>query len=278
MMRHAGLSLLLFASTAAAAEPIDVPNFSFEAPPVTRDAENPFGALPWIDDWDETAIGPDDEMDQNTGVFLNTGPLDPTYIANAHLDRLAFISSLVGNDLRQELTAAFAPGRHYRLTVGVCKSLYFAVGADEELEIALFYFDGGVEHVVASSFVAGSQVGSNLLLDVTTITRVVDVNDPWASRPIGILIRPRVDDPDDTTGEGFWDADNVRLESFPPPVGDLDGDGDVDRSDLDAFNSCVTGPEVRTLTPECEKADLDKDGDADQSDFGLLQANLNRPG
>jgi hypothetical protein len=277
-MRHAGLFLLLIASTATAAEPIDVPNFSFESPPVVRDEQNPFGALPWIDDWDETAIGPDDEMEQNTGVFLNTGPTDPTYIANPHLDRLAFISSLLGNDLRQEVTGVFAPGRHFRLTVGVCKSLYFAVADDEKLEIALYYVDNGVEHIVASSFVAGSQVGSNLLVDVTTITRQVDTNDTWANRPIGILIRPAVDDPDDTTGEGFWDADYVRLESYPPQAGDLDGDGDVDSSDLSAFNSCVTGPDVRLLTPECEKADLDDDGDADQSDFGLLQVNLNRPG
>ena len=55
-------------------ESIPVPNFSFELPAVTRDEMNPFGALPFIDDWDETEVGLQDEFDQNTGVFLNIDP------------------------------------------------------------------------------------------------------------------------------------------------------------------------------------------------------------
>lgn len=54
-----------------------------------------------------------------------------------------------------------------------------------------------------------------------------------------------------------------------PP--DFDGDCDVDQDDLDHFQACMTGPEVKTLAAGCENTDLDGDGDADQSDFGLLQ-------
>jgi hypothetical protein len=281
-MHHIGLLLILSASVAFAAEPIDVPNASFESPPVSSDPNDPFWspfrALPWIDDWDEAAPGPDDDMEQNIGVFLNTDPGEPDHITNAHLLRLAFIQSFVGNDVRQELTATFVPGRHYRLTVGVCKSMIFAVGEDEPLEIALYYMDSNVQHIVSSSYVAGGHVGFTSLTDVTTLTRLVDANDPWANKPIGVLIRPAVDDPDDTVGEGFWDADHVRLEWFPALAGDLDGDGDVDDTDVATFNGCATGPEVRPLASGCEQADLDGDGDADQADFGRLQANLFLPG
>jgi hypothetical protein len=278
MMRLVGSVSLLIVSMAVAAEPIDVPNASFESPAVVRDEQNPFGALPWIDDWDETAIGPEDEMHQDTGVFLNTDPLDITHIFNPDLDRLAFISSLTGNDLRQELTAVFTAGRHYRLTVGMCKSLYLPVGDDEKFEVALFYVNNGVEHVVASEVITGVEVGSNLLVDVSAVTHTVKATDAGAGWPISVLLRPALDDPDNTAGEGMWDADHVRVEWFPPLTGDLDDDGDVDEEDVTIFNACVSGPSVKITTSECAKADLDDDDDADQSDFGLLQANLHRPG
>lgn len=194
-------------------DPIPVPNFSFESPPVVRDEKNPFGALPFLDDWDETAIGLTDEFDQNTGVFLNTDPPSPDRITNAHLERLAFISSLIGNDLRQELVQKFEPGRSYTLTVGVAHSLNFPVGATEGLEVALFYFDGGSEQVIASSTVTGSGASNTALTDVVVNLSEVSMTDPWADKPIGILIRPAVNDPDDGDGEGFWDADNVRLDA-----------------------------------------------------------------
>ena len=278
MTRAISVLLLLSASLMMAAQPIDVPNYSFESPAVTRDQDNPYGALPWIDDWDETAVGPDDEMDPNTGVFLNTDPGDPDYVTNADLDRLAFISSLIGNDLRQELTATFVPGRHYRLTVGVAKSLRFPVGDDEPLEIGLYYRDDEGEHLIVSSYVAGGHVSSTFLTDVAVLTRAVSADDPWANQPIGILIRPAIDDPDDTVDEGFWDLDNVRLEWFPPLAGDIDGNGNVDEQDLAAFYDCFTGPAVGPVAPGCEPADTDGDGDVDQVDFARLQANFYVPG
>lgn len=275
MLRYRKLVLLLLnVSVAAAAETIDVPNPSFEFPVVTDQAP----AIPWIDAWDERAVGLADEEDQNTGVFPNLDALSFGHLVNVDGNQLAYLSTLIGNDLRQELTANFIPGRHYRLTVAVTGSSYFPVGADEKLEIALFYFDGGVEHVIASSFVTGSQISLTSLIDVSVVTPLVAANDPWANRPIGILIRPAVDDPDDTAAEGFWDVDRVRLTAFEPLVGDLDLDGDVDVDDLNTFKACTTGPALGPPGPGCAKADLDGDGDVDQSDFGLLQVNLTGPG
>lgn len=63
-------------------------------------------------------------------------------------------------------------------------------------------------------------------------------------------------------------ADNLRIEAVSVPCpGDLDGDGDVDQSDLGILLSdygCVSPPE-----PDCP-GDADGDGDTDQSDLGIL--------
>jgi len=69
----------------------------------------------------------------------------------------------------------------------------------------------------------------------------------------------------------------------PADYGDFNHDGVMDRSDLDAFTACLTGPAIPydpanpptgcTLQAVVGllPADLDRDGDIDQSDFGILQ-------
>ena len=51
---------------------------------------------------------------------------------------------------------------------------------------------------------------------------------------------------------------------------DLDGDGDVDGDDLNAFGDCMDGPDV-SVDPACEPADQDGDSDADLSDYSSIQ-------
>jgi hypothetical protein len=58
--------------------------------------------------------------------------------------------------------------------------------------------------------------------------------------------------------------------SHVPVPGDLDRDGEVDRTDVDLFLGCVSGPAI-LLESGCEKADFDSDDDVDQEDFGILQ-------
>ncbi len=54
------------------------------------------------------------------------------------------------------------------------------------------------------------------------------------------------------------------------PTGDLDGDGNIDPSDLDRMTGCIRGPEGHLYTG-CAPADWDSDGDADLADFAAYQ-------
>ncbi len=51
---------------------------------------------------------------------------------------------------------------------------------------------------------------------------------------------------------------------------DLDGDGDVDATDVGALGGCMSGPDVEAA-PGCDPADVDGDGDVDLADFSQLQ-------
>jgi len=60
------------------------------------------------------------------------------------------------------------------------------------------------------------------------------------------------------------------IEGIPQP-GDLDEDGDVDSTDCELLQLCLTGSMAGPPASGCSSADLDADNDIDQTDFGLLQ-------
>jgi len=270
------LSFLLLFPLTAAADPIALPNFSFEEPPVTRDGANPFGALPFIADWDERNVGPLDEFDVDTGNFINTDPGQPDHITNLHLVRAAFVSTLIGNAIRQELPRTYLAGRSYLFTIAVGKSHTFPAGDTELLEVALFYyFDRDVEQIIASTFVSGAQVSTTSLVDVTVISAIVEEGDLWAGRPIGVLVRPFTDDPDDDEGEGFWNLDYARLIESPPPNADGDSDGDVDLRDVAMLQDCLS--QAQELGSLCFTFDLNSDLVLDLEDLALFLEDLGGP-
>jgi len=65
----------------------------------------------------------------------------------------------------------------------------------------------------------------------------------------------------------------------PRPLGDVDGDGDVDVTDLYWFGCCMAGPGLTIPPPNCTAyrfagSDLDHDGDVDLVDFAALARQL----
>jgi hypothetical protein len=70
------------------------------------------------------------------------------------------------------------------------------------------------------------------------------------------------------------------IDSQGRPLGDLDGDCDVDLDDFSLWADCFGGPGVVDVPPACEPAvlfsqsDLDNDGDVDLIDFDIIQVNF----
>ena len=168
---------------------------------------------------------------------------EPDHIINADQDRLGFLSTLIGNAVRQELAATYDIGASYNFTIAVGKSLTFPAGDPEELEVALYYTDRRVEQIIASTIVIGADVETTALTDVSVSIPPVEPEVAWAGAPIGVLVRPSTTDPNDELDEGFWNIDNARLDrSESSCTADLDGDGDVDLQDISTMLNQFSGP------------------------------------
>ncbi len=196
------------AVAAVEAGTIPIENASFEAPFV---GPNGFGALPFVDGWLETDV--DTEGSANTGVFANTPEGSPDRLENADGNQLAFLGSQQGNALAQDLGVVYEAGCDYRLTVGVGISSMFppsSVEPADAVELAFYYLDGPDAVDIATQTAEATGLSSIQLQDLSLDLPVVEPNDPWAGRPIGIAIR--------ATGNagGFWDLDNVRLADSKP--------------------------------------------------------------
>lgn len=72
------------------------------------------------------------------------------------------------------------------------------------------------------------------------------------------------------TGASGLAVKNIVVTPATLCAADFDEDGDVDGTDLTAFESCASGPAV-PFTTGCSEKDLDSDNDVDQSDFGIFQ-------
>jgi hypothetical protein len=74
---------------------------------------------------------------------------------------------------------------------------------------------------------------------------------------------------------GWWAYpwyDGVYWQGIPQRGNpDLNGDGDVDATDLALLDACTTGPCVPVRSHLCGWADLNGDGSVDQRDFGIWQ-------
>ena len=191
--------------------PISIPieNASFEFPVIDL-LLNPFGADPNVDDW----IQSDHSIGNNTGVFVNTDPNSNDHIVNADGKQLAFLASVSGDSLEQDLNSEYRIGCSYRLTVALCVSSRFP--PSDPLKLALYYRDANDPNIITD--IVSKTIDSNGLLstqlqDFSLYLPTVPPDANWAAMPIGIAIRgtgnPEI-------AGGFWDLDNVRLgESLP---------------------------------------------------------------
>lgn len=226
--------LLLARSVAAHAGPINVPNGSLEAPStffVSTIFES-WQRTPQPAWWDENATGPWTNL---VGIFKNTAPGTADHILNCDSNQAAWLfanpevgvfqdyQSMDWNDPAptHAFDVTYEPGKAYRMTVGL------AVGTNAgspmlegvTLALSLYYLDPLTNRVVlATTVVTNSRsvfTNANYLLDHSVSVPVVRSDDAWAGRHLGVQLLSTASP--ELVG-GYWDFDNVRLESTLAPT------------------------------------------------------------
>jgi hypothetical protein len=220
------LCLGLFFETQA--QPLSVPNGSFESP-VTS-----FVDLR-IDNWQKNPKPPgfpvtDEQWEQSIGLFKNTDPTAADHIDNMDGNQAIFIFNAPGAGVFQDYdsvdwsgqthisSATFEPGRAYNLTVGL-------IGGGGNMPegvsilLSLYYRDAQSNIVtIASTTVSHSAAtfpNTTHFVDFQVAVPMVKGSDAWAGKHIGISITSI--GPPEIPG-GYWDIDNVRLAVSSPTL------------------------------------------------------------
>jgi hypothetical protein len=202
----------------APADPISVPNGSFESP---TGPFPPTGVSNQIDDWQKMPqpvwYDPVDfqgiTWDQTSGIFPNQPEGEPGHIDNITDNQAAYMFSLPGAGFFQELGATYQPGSSYQLSLDLFGGGGLADGS--QFSIGLYYVNAGnslsvVTLPITYSAAAFPPADHFYTFDVTT--PVVQGGDAWAGQNIGIALTSL-----SGPGQGYWDLDNVRLTVVPEP-------------------------------------------------------------
>jgi hypothetical protein len=221
-------ALISTVSSRVLAQPIAVPNFSFESQ--TAPASYPFVNIN-VDEWQKAAepayydpvIGTPYGIPWagTAGVFLDVNPY-----ANHVGAQCGYILGFPQVTLFQDYTssathdfnAIYQVGKAYNLTIGVFGKSTLAPGST--LDLSLYYLDDGGNHVnVASTTVvysAGAFPTTNPLnlVDYQVNVPLVQASDAWAGKNIGIQLLSTT--PLEMSTGGNWDFDNVRLTAPEP--------------------------------------------------------------
>ena len=217
----------LFVASQGAAEPVTVPNGSFELPAT-------FFVNTRVEQWQETPKpawyqeGGGYEWDQLTGVFRNPPAGANDHLVNCDGEQAFYLfavpevgifqdySSLDWNDAEQShsCNARFEIGRAYELTFGVVGG-----GANMlegvTIEAALYALDESNQPLTVARreivFTKEQFPNRTEFTELSLRTPVVQPGDPWAGRPLGIRFLSTVSQ--ELQG-GYWDLDRVRLTAL----------------------------------------------------------------
>lgn len=231
-----GLAGLLTLGSTLQAQPLFVPNHSFESP-----------NAPMVDPYATTLVGSWQKpakpayftaventygvyWEQTTGLFFAPG-----VYGNMNGMQAAFIMSWPQAGIFQDydtqdyndavpshdFDAKFEIGKSYTFTLGVYGKGYsgFPMTEGSMLGLSLYYRDGanqitvGVPTIVTYSTALFPNVGALNLIDYSVSIPTVGAGDAWAGQNIGLKIESVYG-----VGDGYWDIDNVRLTAVPEPT------------------------------------------------------------
>jgi len=221
-----GLAIALNAQLGA--QPIAVPNFSFESQ--TAPATYPYVNIN-IDSWQKAPepayydpiIGTPYGIPWagTAGVFLDVNPY-ANHVGTQCGYILGFPQVTLFQDYNSSPThdfnATFDVGRAYNLTICVFGKNTLAPGST--LDLSLYYVDGGGNHVnvtsttVVYSAAAFPTANPLNLVDYQVNVPLVQASDAWAGKNIGIQLLSTT--PLEMSTGGNWDFDNVRLTAPEP--------------------------------------------------------------
>lgn len=231
-----GLASLLAISGNLHAQPISVPNHSFESP--NAPMVDPY-ATTLISSWQKPAkpayFGAIESAygifwEQTTGQFFAPG-----VYGNMNGIQAAFVMSWPSAGIFQdydtqdyndaapthEFNAKFEIGKSYTFTLGVYGKGYsgFPMTEGSMLGLSLYYRDGanqvtvGTPTIITYSAALFPTVGALNLIDYSVSIPTVGAGDAWAGQNIGLKIESIYG-----VGDGYWDIDNVRLTAVPEPT------------------------------------------------------------
>jgi hypothetical protein len=214
-----GLAAVFMVLPARGQVPITVPNYSFELPSTTFVSVNitSWQKLPQPANW--TPAGNGYTWADLAGAFANDVPTASDYITNMDGNQAAWIYNDQGVGLYQTLTNTYQVGTSYTMTVGI-------VGQgggmpDGSIIQLVFYYLDGHGNMVPIATTTATENATNfpnhtMEYDYTVSMPAVQATDAWANQPIGLeIVSPAGNS---SLLGGYWDVDNVRLNSFPPAV------------------------------------------------------------
>lgn len=227
----AGLAMLLGWPVVLQAQPINVPNFSFET---QSGAGYPFGTNPNVDSWQKIAepgyfaavSGGQIPWFGTAGAFIDNNPYGNRIGTQAGYI-LAFPQVTLFQDYNSSPThdfnATFEIGKAYNLTIGIFgKGSSAPLAPGSTLELSLYFRNSlGEREIVGSTVVTYSSetfpITPNLnFVDYQVNVPTVLASDAWAGQHIGIQLESTI--PIELTTGGNWDFDNVRLSAVPEPT------------------------------------------------------------
>jgi hypothetical protein len=225
---------LLLSLSPIQAQPILVPNHSFDSP-----------SAPMVDPYVTTQVGswqkpakPDyfNFVEANYGIFWDQTAgifFGPGAYGNMDGIQAGFILAWPQAGIFQDydtmdyndpvpshdFNATFEIGKSYALSVGVYGKGFpgFNMTEGSLLGLSLYYRDGanhvtvGAPTIVSYSTALFPSGGANLI-DYSVLIQTVQAGDAWAGKNIGIKIESIYG-----MGDGYWDIDNVRLTAVPEP-------------------------------------------------------------
>lgn len=199
----------------ATREFVQVPNFSFENPPVPQGAPaypviNNWQKSPMPAYWDEASMGPWDNL---TGVFPNPAPGEAGYIDNIDRAQAAYMFATPGAGIYQDLPTKYELNATYTVTAAIIGSSAIPPTNNTPITVALYYRDPQSNMVTVASktveFNSQNFPNATHMVDISATSHGVVSGAPWLNSNIGVYIASASDF---TTAGGVWDIDNVRVK------------------------------------------------------------------